>query len=189
MKNFFKIVFAVVVAVTLGRNAQAVPITGGIIFDGTATLNSNNIATATMVKSWGTNNVKSVSGTFLTFGSINLNDIVKLAPNWSFDSGALGKFWQVGGFTFNLADSSAISLVSGLLTIVLNGSVSGNGFDVTPFSGTVMIHGIPGTATVTFSDNFSFNPVTGTVPDGAMTVLLLGAALSGLALAKRKLRA
>ncbi len=185
MKNFFKIVFAVVMAVTLGRSVQAVPITGGITFNGTATLNSNNIATATMVKSWGTNNVKSVSGTFLTFGSINLNDIVKLAPNWSFNSGVLGKFWQVGGFTFNLADSSALSLVNGVLTIILNGSVSGNGFDVTPFSGTVMIHSTPGTAGVIFSDNFSFN----TVPDGGTTVLLLGAALSGLALAKRKLKA
>jgi hypothetical protein len=185
MNNLFKIVAAVVVAVALGRNAQAVPITGGITFSGTATLNSNNIAKAASVTSWGTNKVTAISGTFLSFGSISLGDVVKLAPNWSFDSGVLGKFWQVGGFTFNLADSSAFSLVSGVLTIILNGSVSGNNFDVTPFSGTVTIHGIPGTAGTTFSDNFSFNPV----PDGGTTVLLLGAALSGVALVKRKLKA
>lgn len=185
MKNLFKIVAAVVMAVTLGRSVQAVPITGGITFNGTATLNSNNIAKATSVTSWGTNKVTAVSGTFLSFGSISLGDIVKLAPNWSFNSGVLGKFWQVGGFTFNLADSSALSLMNGVLTIILNGSVSGNNFDVTPFSGTVTIHGTPGTASVTFSDNFSFNPV----PDGGTTVLLLGAALSGLALARRKLKA
>jgi hypothetical protein len=182
MKNIFKIVAAAAVAVVLTQAAQAVPISGNIGFSGSAVLNTGNANSAAEVVSWGTNVVNSESGSFL---SIPLNSGVILASPWTFNSGVLNNFWTIGGFTFNLSSSSVFSQVGGFLNVILNGTVSGNGFDATAFSGSFQVSNPAADGDVTFTERLSFN----SVPDGATTVLLLGATLSGLALLKRKFNA
>jgi hypothetical protein len=184
MKNILKFVAVAVAAVALTQTVQAVPqIVGNIGFAGSATLNSKSITSATQVTSWGTNVVTGESGSFVGF--VPIFSQVLLASPWSFNSGILNNFWKVGGFTFDLSNSSVFSLAGGFLNIVLNGSVSGNGFAATPFSGSISIQSPAQDGAFQYSESLSFN----SVPDGGTTVLLLGAALSGLALAKRKLMA
>jgi hypothetical protein len=186
MKNIFKIVAAAAVAVVLTQAAHAVPITGNIGFSGTANLNSTSANTATEVVSWGTNMVGTAfSGTFASFGSITAGQGVILASPWTFNSGVLNNFWTVGGFTFDLSSSSIFTQAGGLLYVVLTGTVTGNGFSASAFSGSISLQDPSANGQSAFTESLSF----GSVPDGATTVLLLGATLSGLALLKRKFNA
>ena len=57
--------------------------------------------------------------------------------------------------------------------------------NVTAFTGTFQINQQPVNGVTKFSQNYSFNGV----PDGGSTMLLLGAAMSGLVLIRRKLNA
>jgi hypothetical protein len=183
MKNILTILAVATIAAALTQTVQAIPsISGAIAISGAATLNTASVNTASEVTSWGANTVASDSGTF----PISLDgDSVTMTPStWHFSSGALNDFWSVGGFTFNLLSSSIASQGSGEVFVLLYGTVSATGYATTDFSGTLAIQNPPGSGT-TFSENFSF----GSVPDGASTVLLLGTALSGLALIKRKFMA
>jgi hypothetical protein len=184
MKNFVKIVAAAVVAVAIAQTVQAVPlppITGNIAFSGAATLNTSSVNTATEVVSWGVNTVTSDSGTFPT---ALIGTTVTLFSPWKFNSGPQNNFWSVTGFTFNLSSSSIFYQGNGLLYVIIAGTVSGAGYAATAFSGAITIQNPPGKG-ATFSESLSFN----SVPDGGTTVLLLGSALSGLALIKRKFKA
>jgi hypothetical protein len=69
------------------------------------------------------------------------------------------------------------------LSVYLVGTVTGNGFDATAFTGSFQVSDPSVNGLATFTTRLSFN----SVPDGGTTVILLGAALSGLALIKRKL--
>ena len=184
MKNILTIVAAVAVAVAFTSTVQAVPqpLTGNIGFAGSAVLNSSDVSTATKVVSWNSTVVNSESGSFT---SISLGSAVLLASPWSFNSGVLNNFWQVGGFTFDLSSSSIFSLAGGFMNVVIAGTVSGNGYAATAFSGSFQVSNPSANGATTFTERLSFN----SVPDGGTTVLLLGAALSGLALVKRKLTA
>lgn len=190
MKNIIKLGVAAVIAVALSYTASAVPITGNIGFSGTAVLDTGSVVTATKVVSWGTNTVGAESGTFALYnGGIPIGTQVTLAAPWNYSTGgALANFWQVGGFTFNLLSStSAVFVLNGTtyLNIALVGTVSGNGFTATAFTGSFSTQNPPADGVVTFTESLSFN----SVPDGGTTVLLLGTALSGLALLKRKFMA
>ena len=184
MKNIFKIVAATAVAVAITQTVQAVPnpINGNIGFSGTAVLDTSDANTATKVITWGTDNVVgSDSGSFV--GLVTIGDAVTLLAPWSFNStGPLNNFWKVDGFTFTLNSSSIFSQVGGFLNVSISGTVSGNGFDTTAFSGSLQLANPSANGATTFTERLSFN----SVPDGGTTVLLLGAALSGLALMKRK---
>lgn len=192
MKNSIKIAGAAIMAAALTQLASAAPIIGNIGFSGAATLNSGNLSTATEVVAWGTNSVNAESGTFATFGGgIPLGTQVTLAAPWTFNTGnppGLASFWQVGGFTFNLLTStSSIASLGGqtFLLASITGTVSGNGFSVTDFTGSFSTQTPASDGETKFTESFSFAPA----PDGGTTVLLLGTALSGLALLKRKLMA
>lgn len=185
MKNIVKILAVAAVAVALTQTVQAVQITGNIGFSGSAVLNANTEAAATGVVANGWQNVVTGSADSGAFSSIGANVPVTLLSPWSFNSGPLASFWTVGGFTFNLTSSSVFSSAGGFLNVVLAGTVSGNGFTTTAFAGTFQVADPSTDGKSTFTARLSFNPV----PDGATTVLLLGATLSGLAFAKRKLLA
>jgi len=182
MKNILKIVAVVAVAVALTSTVRAVPISGNIGFSGAVQLDTGSAQTATEALAWVNTVVNATSGSFTTVAN---GSSVTLATPWFFTSGPVGSFWSVGGFTFNLSSSSIFSQNALFLDVVLAGTVTGNGYDATAFSGTFQVANPPANGTTTFTERLSFN----SVPDGGTTVLLLGSALSGLALIRRKLSA
>lgn len=184
MKNTcIKKIAAAAAVVCLAGIAQAVPITGNIGFSGAVGLNSSSVNTATAATAWFNTVAASPSGSFV--GIVNQGDAVAMtgATPWSFNSGALANFWSVDGFAFNLISSSIYSQVGGFLNVLLNGTVSGHGFDVTAFSGSFQVANPSSDGPSTFTSRLSFN----SVPDGGTTVMLLGGALLGLSLLKRKM--
>ena len=198
MKNITKIVAAAAVAAVLTQSVQATPITGVIGFSGTATLNQPTASASTQVVSWGANNIGLHSGTFS--GLTSAASVLLYSP-WNFTSGGIANFWTVTDgtkvYTFNLSSSSVFGTTSGndifgnfvtSITIVLAGTVYSNvlGQDSNNFSGSMTIQDPSvgaGDGLFTYTESLSFN----SVPDGGTTALLLGSALSGLALLRRKL--
>jgi len=178
-KKILTIIGVAAIAVALSQSAQAVPITGNLGISGAVTLNTGSAQTATEAISWENTVVNGRSGSFS--GIANDTAVAMVAP-WFFNSGALNSFWAVGGFTFNLISSSIYSQDSIFLNVVMNGTVTGNGFDATAFAGTFQLANPPANGLTKFTSRLSFNPV----PDGGSTVLLLGMACIGLALAQRK---
>ena len=137
MKNTLKLIAAVAIAaVAFTQTSSAVPISGTIGFSGTALLDASTVGASTQVVSWGQNTVGITSG---TFASVVSGSIVSLISPWSFNSGARAGFWNVGGFTFDLAGSSVFQNLGGFLSVNLVGTVSGNGYDTTALSGRVTI--------------------------------------------------
>ncbi|MDR3460075.1 MAG: VPDSG-CTERM sorting domain-containing protein [Verrucomicrobiae bacterium] len=171
-----------VVAMAFTQTTQAVPVTGNVGFSGAVQLNSSSVQTATGAGAWFDTVVNATSGSFTTVAN---GSAVTLATPWAFNSGAIGSFWSVGGFTFDLTSSAIYSQDALFLNVVLNGTVSGNGYDATAFSGTFQVANPAANGLTTFTERLSFN----SVPDGGSTMLLLGGALTGLGLLRRKLLA
>jgi len=179
MKNIIKFAAVAAIAVALTQTVQAVPITGNIGFSGKVQLNSGSVQTATQATAWFNTVVNGQSG---SFAGVADGTSVAIATPWSFTSGAVGSFWSVGGFTFDLISSSIYSQDSLFLNVILTGTVSAAGFEATAFTGTFQVANPPSNGQTTFTERLSFNAV----PDGASTILLLGSALTGLGLLKRK---
>jgi uncharacterized membrane protein len=195
MKNILKIAAVAAVAAVITTTVQATPITGVIGFAGTATLDQGVASSSTEVLSWGNNSIGLHTGTFSTLTPLAS---VALASPWFFNSGAKNNFWVVtdatGTYTFNLSSSSVFSTGSNgattSISIFLSGTVVSSvlGLDPTAFTGSMTIQDPSvnnGNQTFSYTESISFN----SVPDGGTTVLLLGSALSGLALIRRKLSA
>ena len=185
MKNIVKIALVSSFVVVFACVVSAMPITGGIGFSGTAVLDTSDPNTASKVVSWGTNSVGSVSGTFASYGGgIPLGTMVAMGGPWNFHSTFVNNFWQVDGFTYNVWSTSIFAQGYGLTKIFLQGNVSGNGFSSTPFTCWFQFSNPTSSGVYNFSESLSFSQST---PDGGTTVLLLGAALSGLAVIRRRL--
>jgi hypothetical protein len=162
------------------QQAQANTITGSITFTGGATLDTGNANTAHSVTSFQNTVVQSVDGDFDTF--INPLDSATFSAPWVFSLPKAG-LWSVGGFTFNLL-SSTVSQGNGFLNVSGTGTISGNGFD-----GTSGIFNFstqnPGSGRPPI---FSFSAASQGVPDGGSAVALLGLALTGMEVLRRKLK-
>jgi hypothetical protein len=194
MKNMTKIAGVAAVALALTQSIQATPITGAIGFGGNVTWDTGSAATATEVTAWSGTQVLSDSGTFAS--------IVPIAPAlfnnaviWHLNdpSTIIANFWQAGGFTFQL--NSSFILTQG-------GTPGVNGFVVVDGTGIVSDGNPADTTTMNWSftaqdpkthvnpDQWTFSAsTTAIVPDGASTAMLLGIALSGAALLRRKFMA
>jgi hypothetical protein len=199
MKNILKVVAVAAVAVVLTQSVQAVPITGVIGFSGTATANASTASSSTEILSWGASFVGNLhTGTFSTL--VPSSSTVSFASPWFYDTGSLNNFWVLNDtvnnvtYRFNLSSSSIFSTgsLNGLttITVFLAGTVISNvaGETATAFTGTMAISDPSsdnGNGTFNYTEQMSF----GSVPDGGTTALLLGSALSGLALLRRKLSA
>jgi hypothetical protein len=170
---------------------QAQPINGDIDFSGFATLNTG-IASATAYTSIydvtvdPSGNSGSFTGfnTTLTPHTATFNTFSfggnTLNPNpltlWTATDGS-GNVWKL------IATSVTITLQNGtFLDLSGNGTIYENGGDATSGVWTMDDTSASGLATVTFGSSSQ-----ATVPDGGTTVLLLGAALTGLAVIKRYL--
>ena len=167
-------------SVLFSQQAQATPINGIINIGGAVQLNGP-FATATAVTNWLNAHVE--VGSTGDFGSIPVNTPVTMSA-WQFSpSTPVPSLWNVAGFTFDLLTSTVVTHNNQFLTITGTGTVSGNGFDATAMEWSFSTQNRGGTI---FS--FSATGVTQGVPDSCSAVALLGLALTGLEVVRRKLR-
>ena len=191
MKNLTKTILAVLATGVLScgifsQQAQATAITGDIQFAGETQFDTNSLATATRVVTWfdvfhnaGFSSVTSGTG---DFAGIAPGTQAAMAQPWIFNpSTPTPGLWSVGGFSFDLLSSTVVTQNAGMLFITGTGIVSGNGFDPTSMDWSFTTQSAGGHTRTTFS--FSANGQT--VPDGGTTVMLLGAALGALGMARR----
>lgn len=175
----------------LAQQAQANTIQGSISFAGAVQFDTNSLATATSVNTWldifGNPGFSSVApGATGDFSGIPAGTQATMAQPWIFSpSTPTPGLWSVGGFTFDLLSSAIVTQNATFLNITATGIISGNGFD--PTAGTWSFTtqssgGRPGTL-------FSFSADSSAVPDGGSSVALLGLALTGVEVLRRKLNA
>jgi hypothetical protein len=187
------------VALALAPTAQAVPITGSVTFGGNVSLDTSSAGTATKVTAWsgpggvGTPYVSDSSG---NFAATALTTSAIFTAPWSFSSPlGLANLWHYTAlngdtYTFNLTSSAIFSQGGSPASVVVKGSgtVTATGpvaFDPTAGSWNFQT----GDPSAGSPPVFSFAAQTGTVPDGGTTAMLLGFALCGLGLLKRKFSA
>lgn len=178
----------------LAQMSQAIPITGNIGFFGTVTLNTRSVNTATEAIGWNTV-VGLDSGTFASSPAVSIGSAVTLAAPWFFNSGVLLNFWSVGGYTFDLTSSSIYFQGAGFLNVKFTGTVRGNGYDATQFTGAFSMQNPAANGVATFTDSMSFASTKqissnniNSIPDSGMTLFSLGFALAGVGLLRRKLK-
>ena len=184
--NILKYLACAAMTLGLAANVQATSIVGDISLAGNFTVTGGNINTATSFATFNNTMVTAVDGNFtgmtlFTPGTITMTPFTfnPLTPP------AITPLWiAVSGVTLGAAfDLTAITSISqpGDKTLTLHGTgmMKLAGFTDTP--GTWVFSGNQSGQTLSFSTS------NGNVPDGGMTVMLLGAALSGLALIRRKL--
>src|SRR5438874_156776 len=172
-----------------GMNTPAANIQGNINFAGAVQFDTHSLLTATRINTWfdahGNAGFSSVtSGGTGDFASIPAGTQATMAQPWIFNpSTATPGLWSVGGFTFDLLSSTIVAQTTTLLAISGTGTVSGNGFAPTSMDWMFTAQNAGGHNMTTFS--FSANGVSGAVPDGGTTVMLLGGALGALGMARR----
>ena len=197
MNKMIKLASVVAVTVALAQSLQAVPINGSIGFSGVGvTFDTGTALTATAVTSFIAPDVSGISGTFAApspFAIANGTPAVFNPATWTFVSGPVASFWTVGGFPFNLLASHLVSHggTPGLDAFVVaagTGTVSGNGYTPTQMSWSFTSQD-PASGSNPTSWSFSASANSQSVPDGGATVMLLGIALSGVALLRKKLAA
>jgi len=190
MKNIIKIAGVAAVALALTQAVQATPISGNIGFSGNVTYDTSSAGTATEVTSW----INPVVGATPT-GSFNIitpgTGVNFTTSIWSFnDASTINPFWMVDGFTFELLSSSIVvqggTYPAGFVFVSGTGIVSGNGYTPTQLSWSFTSQDPKAGSG---PDNWTFSASAASVPDGGATVMLLGIALSGVALLKKKLTA
>jgi len=165
------------------ETTQATLMSGSVNFSGVVQFDTGNVNTANTISKWGKNLVEGADGSFagLTRGSA-----VSVTAPWGFDPSApMNSLWSVGGFTFDLLTSTIVTQSGGLLVLSGTGMMSnaGSGFEATF-----------GTWTFTSQDGvsrsgFSFTTGASDVPDGGSAVALLGMALLGMEVLRRRLAA
>jgi len=176
------------------QQAQAAQITGEIHFGGDAKFNSLNLSTATRVNHWisvqNTLEQSTVISTTGDFSMIPFGTLANMAHPWIFGpSTPTASLWSIPlfGFSFDLTSvTSVVHTGNSFINVLAEGVLHGAGFDDTPglFSFTV---GNPnGRPHVTFA--FAATTIAVPTPDGGTTVMLLGAALGALGMARRFLK-
>ena len=180
-----KILLAIMAAaagVGLLSSAQATPITGMLNIGGTATFDTTSLATA---HSATFSDALVLGGNSGDFASFAVGTPVVMA-SYTFDPSTITNgLWSVNGFTFNLLSSTVVSRSATFLSVSGTGIITGPpGFDPTPGIWAFTSQNAGGQPGMSFS--FSANSHAGAVPDGGMTLALLGAGLMGLAAFRAK---
>jgi hypothetical protein len=171
------------------QQAKATPIQGTIEFAGSVHFDTNSLATAHRVVTWydihGNAGHSSVAPSSTgDFSGIADGTQVTMAQPWIFNpSTPTPGLWSVGGFTFDLLSSTIVTQNAFFLNITGIGTVSGNGFDPTGMDWSFSTQSSNGLPRVKFS--FSADANSNAVSDGGATVMLLGAALGALGMARR----
>ena len=194
MKNIIKIASVAVVALALTQAAQATQISGAVTFFGTIQLGNSGVAVSTVTGANEVLNWYGIAGAGVPFVSSSSGNLsastspaatVTFATPWVF--GPQASLWSYTGldgdtFTFSLTtasisnDGNSIS-ITGMGVITATGPVA---FDATPASWNFT------TQNPSAGGVFSFSAASG-APDGGATMMMLGIALSGVALLRKKL--
>jgi len=188
MKNLNKAILTVVAVGLLSsglfcQQAQATPITGDITFGGVVTFDSIDLSLAKQVSTWNFAIVTSDSG---DFSSIPVLSSVTIAP-WIFSpSTPTTPLWTVGLFSFDLMSSTIVTQNNSFLNITAVGTLNGPGFDPTPGTWSFTVSNADGKTHDTFG--FQSDTAAGLVPDGGTTAALLGLALAGIEVLRRKFK-
>ena len=175
-----KIILAIVASVGLLSSAQATPITGMLNIAGTANFNTSSLTTASSATFA---DVLVLGGNTGDFAGFAVGTPVVMA-SYTFDPSTITNgLWSVNGFTFNLLSSTVVSRSATFLSVSGTGIITGPpGFDPTPGVWAFTSQNSGGRP----HDTFSFSANTEAVPDGGMTMALLGAGLMGLAAFRAK---
>ncbi|MGA2662230.1 MAG: VPDSG-CTERM sorting domain-containing protein [Verrucomicrobiota bacterium] len=176
----------------LALTVRAGPITGGISLSGSYTLNGSDLTATTFTGFSGvtvaTGLLDSPTGSFagtggdaVTMNGFQFKPFAASNPLWSFTA---------GGVTYDFLLNSLTSAIQTKSLV----EVSGNGtLQITGHTDTSGTWTFLGTAAGGFFSFTSSNPAGGSpgdsagVPDGGATAILLGGALCGLGLVRRKL--
>lgn len=157
------------------QQAKAVQISGSIDFAGTAHFNAP-LTTATQVVDFANTHVEFATGDFATFTSTN--DPVAITAPYVFNpSTSYSPLWSVGGFVFNLAQSTIITQTQSGLLITGTGTLMGNGFDDTPGAWAISSQNPGQSSRSTFAFSAGIDALPSQVPDGGSSVALLGVGL------------
>jgi VPDSG-CTERM motif len=164
------------------------PITGLIDMSGTATLNDTLLGSATAATAFtgvtvGGAPTGTFAGTFgasVTWSGFSWPSNVLVAPLWTFMFGA-------NTYSFDLANVSVSSQSNSFLNLMGSGTLHVTGFDDTPGLWSFTISNPGGGAHPNF--DFTFANSQTAVPDGGATIALLGIALVGVEVLRRKLMA
>jgi hypothetical protein len=200
MKKIIKYASITAVVLAVSQTVQATSITGSIGFSGVGvTFNTGSAGNATAVTAWLSPVVSGVSGTFSTpspFAVANGAPVTFALGNWNFHTTSpIFNFWSVGGFTFELLSSApliqgGVAGVNAFAVVDGTGIVTGNGYAPTTLDWSFTSQDpSSGSNPTSWSFSASANSLPVGVPDGGSTVLLLGLALSGVALLRKKLTA
>ena len=172
------------------QQAQAAQINGSIRFIGGVHLDNNNLGLATTVVTWFDLGLNSGHSTVLNGdGDLNIapGTQADMFNGWQFNpSTPTPGLWSVGGFTFDLASATIISQSDFFLNVLGEGTISGNGFDPTEGTWSFTVDNSDGNPRVLFG--FAAESSALPTPDGGATVMLLGAALGSLGIARRFLK-
>lgn len=171
-------------AAAMALSAHAASITGSINFDGSVTLDTASVNSATKVVDWYGNGgvglpyVGSADG---SFSGVLPNSPVAFQPGWTFNNTTgIANFWSVGGFTFSLTASHIVFQGQGDLVVNGYGMITGpQGFDATAGTWRFTTQD-PSTGNPDGLSTFTFSAGTSAVPEAGTTAILLGCGLMGL---------
>jgi hypothetical protein len=179
-----KIMLAATALITVAIQTKAIPINGAVSFSGSVTLDTADPATAKSVTTWANTRVENADGDFALGGLITGTPAAFTAP-WTFvPSTPTPLLWSSGPFSFDLTKIDSVT--QGAIGPFHFADVSGEGWVFGPV-GYDKTYGTWGftTQTPSAAGRFSFSASANAVPDSGGTVLLLGMALTGVALLRR----
>lgn len=175
----------IVTAMLAVASVQAIPISGSIYMGGEATLNN----TETAVTGWPLVYVVAGNG---AFGSISPFTVVNMSSSqWVFSpqpGQPLNNLWSVGSFSFNF-EGDTVSQNGNFLNIDGYGTIASSNpaYNTTDFTWNLTAENLCGTVDFIFTASTGSTSGGGTVPDGGLTLVLLGIALAGVEVFRRKL--
>ena len=175
------ILAACVALVSATTAVKANLLQGDVGIGGVATFNGASASASTQVNSFSTASINLVGG---DFSSIPLGTLANFLTPYVFTTGANPGFLSFDGYTFD--ETSSVGAPSGpFINVAAVGILSGNGISPTPYD---FSFSASGSSTTTYQGYLSVDSAAvAALPDGGLTVALLGGALTTLGLIRRKL--
>ena len=185
-KNMIKSLACAAATLGLAASVQAGSITGGISLAGNISFNTGNVNTATAA-TFSAGQVTSVAGSYVgqgivmnTAGTVSFPNSPLVFSPFAANSPLWTTATTSGSASFDLTSlTQDLQPGDNTLTLKGTGTLHLTGFSDTAGNWILTANSLGGT--------FSFSSSNGAIPDGGTTAILLGAALSGLALLRRKL--
>jgi hypothetical protein len=194
MKSLTILLGAMLASTVVVQQAQATSITGTVNFGGGVTLSSSSLNTATSITTFSTTEVTGGSGTYAAaspyFETVTWKTPLSLVPGsdvinplWSFVAGAVTYSFDLSSITsYTVTGGNTVAALAGVGTLL----DSAAGYTATPGNFTLTITDSSGGTSGTAQFGFAASSTAAGVPDGGLTVALLGGALTAMALVRSK---